>query len=247
MFAYLIQQRLEEPTLSSIFFDQAVRVLTNLSLNSISGDKRTNAVPTLDRQAIMLSEKDAETPLYELVGCFNELANAFSLSRKPPTLTDIIAKRRRQYHQRSNSLESHGSYDSELGSPKVMLDRRQELAQARHGLDLQLDDMGKGPLIISGPSKIEDPYISEPPQTSSGDPEEEEEEEEEGERRSSIRYRYNGGWPDLDVSLLNSLPKNSQHGLEILRTNRIKSLKQVHLISCSLLSLLCLSSLIGFL
>lgn len=223
MFACLIQQRIEEPSLSSIFFDQAVRVLTNLGLNSLSGDKRTNPIPALDSKAIMLSEKDAETPLHELVACFNELANAFSLSRKPSTLTDIISKRRRQCHQRSNSLESHGSYDSELGNPKVIIEKRQELALAIHGLDLQLDDMGKGPLIISGPSKIEDPS----PPALIETPSDELEDDEMRERRSSIRYRYSGGWPDLDVSLLASFPRNSQRGLEILRSNRIKSLKQV--------------------
>jgi hypothetical protein len=239
MFAYLIQQRLEEASLSSVFFDQAVRVMTNLNLNSLTGDKRniSTFIPSStspgDRQAILLlTEKDdAETPLHELVACFNELANTFSLSRKPPTLSDLIAKRKRQSYQRSNShsIESFGSSESEIGTPKMMVEKRQELAQARHGLDLQLDDMGKGPLIISGPSKIED-YSSlgtSPPPSSSPPPSDEFEEAELSERPSSVRYRYSGGWPDLDASLLNSLPRNSQQGLEILRTNRIKSLKQV--------------------
>lgn len=218
MFAYLIQQRIEEPSLSAIFFDQSVRVLTDLNLNSLSGDKRTLPTINLDRQTIMLSEKDAETPLYELVACFNELANAFSLSRKPPTLTDIIGKRKRQHHSRSNSLESFGSYDSDTGTPKLVIQKRQELQQARHGMDLQLDDMGKGPLIIPGPSKIDNQVIVHAP--------DECDDLEYEERPSSVRFRYTGGWPDLDVALLEP-SRNLQPGLDLLHKNRIKSLTQV--------------------
>jgi hypothetical protein len=225
MFAYLIQERIEEPSLSSVFFDQGVRVLTGLGLNSLTGDKRTNTISVFDRQTLALSDKDAETPLWILVACFNELANVFSVSRKPLTLSDILAKRKRKTVARSNTLESSGSYDSngnnENGSLKL-IEKRHELAEAKHGLDLQLDDMGKGPLIIPGPSKGDDLG------TATVFDQAEDEFELEMERPSSVRYRYNGGWPDLDVALLNSV-QNFQQGLELLRKNRIKSLKQVRL------------------
>jgi hypothetical protein len=228
MFAYLIQERIEEPSLSSVFYDQAVRVLTGLGLNSLTGDKRTNLISVLDRQTIVLSEKDSETPLFTLVACFNELANVFSVSRKPWTLSDILENRKRKPYLRTNTLESSGSYDNtvENGYPKF-IEKRHELAQTKHGYDLQLDDMGKGPLIIPGPSKVidHDHLVGSVEDLSEDDFEL----ELEMERPSSVRYRYSGGWPNLDISLLESA-QNSQQGLDLLRMNRIKSLKQVPLL-----------------
>lgn len=223
MFAYLIQQRIEEPSFQLVFFDQAVRIMNELGLNSLTSDKRyqLSLSSPSDKHILTLNEKDIDTLLCDLVICFNMATSTFSPSRKPLTLTDIINKRKQQNIKSLNNIDSNGV---DNGSKKIF-ENRTEINSIEIGTDLQLDDIWKGPLILPGPTKteqfekiIEDtlPDLSDPGI-----------DDLEFERPSSVRFSYSTGWPDLNISKLTTRQNLYQKSYEILQNIRIKSIEKV--------------------
>lgn len=244
MFAYLIQQRIEEPSFHLIFFDQAVRIMNELGLNSLTTDKRfqlTSSSPS-DKHIMTLNEKDIDTLLCDLVICFNMAITTFSPTRKPLTLTDIIKARKQKHLNSSNSFDgniilnnSNDNNSNNDNPPKKVYENRTELSNIEVGIDLQLDDFWKGPLILPGPSKsehmediilsTEDSYSHSPPLSITNSPMDDLEFE--IERPSSIKFKYSTGWPDLNISRLNTKQNSFKKGYEILQNIRIKSIEKV--------------------
>ena len=244
MFAYLIQQRIEEPSFQLVFFDQAVRIMNELGLNSLTADKRfllSSSSPS-DKHIMTLNESDIDTPLCDLVICFNMATATFSPTRKPLTLTDIISARKQKRIKSSSSSSSSlissststldstliGNQNVDKNISKRVNENRTELSNLEMGINLQLDDAWKGPLILPGPIKteymehlIEESFFDSHSDTAVDDLEFEEE------RRSSVRFKYSTGWPELNISRLKTKQNSFQKSFEILQNIRIKSIEKV--------------------
>jgi hypothetical protein len=231
MFAYLIQQRIEESSYSAVFFDQAVRALNSLQLNSLQGDKRGGPISIVLKQGNSTPASN-DICLYEYVDCIVQYGTAFFVSLKPPTISELVKKKRSGDKKlASNSFEEFLGPIDPSGS-RGLIGARQELSQQA---DCYLDDRCKGPLIIPGPSRPSEFTLSPMVESLLLSTEEDREldsnpDNEDSCRPSSFRYRYSGGWPSLDVSLLEQVhgrEGSARKGLEAVCSLRQQSIEKV--------------------
>jgi len=214
MFAYLIQERTEDPSFPLVFFDQALNTLKELGLSALPTDRRLpQSLATATKAPVTGYDIDMDTPLLEHVEKLALLSTAFPSSRNVvPTQVDEHLQRRRMNLMTassssvgtlSDSVSTNGMPTTHTNS-KLSLGNRSEL---RSHVDLHLDDKSKGALIIPGPLR---------------------EKEEDEDSDDEVKFRYQSGWPNLDATLLDGVEEDIvKKGLHDLKQLRERSIEHV--------------------